>query len=98
MRGNPWRTAVAVAALVITGFGAGPTQAGGAVTTSLFLPLQGDLVFPTTSCGAGEPVSLSGMIHVVSILLPEPPPISQGPAPPPIKLHFNVAGVMGTGS
>jgi hypothetical protein len=92
------RAGIAMAALLITGLGAAPAQSGGAVTTSLFLPLQGDVVFPTTSCGAGEPVALSGMVHVVSILLPVPPPISQGPSPPPIRLHFNMAGVMGTGS
>jgi hypothetical protein len=86
----------AAAALIVTGLSTQPSQSG-AVTTSLFLPLQGDVVFPTTACGAGEPVSLGGMVHVVSILLPMPPPISQSPVPPPIRLHFNMAGVLGTG-
>src|SRR5437763_5448622 len=86
---------VAAAALLVSGLGAGPMQAAGAVTTSLFLPLQGNVVFPTTSCAAGEPVALGGMVHVVSILLPMPPPITP---PNPVRLHFNMAGVMGTGA
>ena len=92
------RTGIALAALLIAGFGAGPAQAGGAVTTSLFLPLiPGSVSIPGGAC-AGDAVTLSGMVHVVSILQPAPPPIKQAPDGPPIKLHFNMAGVMGTGS
>jgi hypothetical protein len=74
-----------------------PVDAGGAVTTSTFLPLSGSVI----NAGGGscnELVNLSGMVHVVSIIMPNPPPISQNPQPPPIKVHFNMAGVLGTGS
>jgi hypothetical protein len=87
------RVTLAAAALTITELGAGPAQAGSAVTTSLFLPLQGTVVNPNASCP--EQVPLSGMVHVVSILMPQPPPITP---PSPVKLHFNMAGVIGTGS
>jgi hypothetical protein len=93
---NLRRSGIAIAALFIAGLGAGPAQAGGAVTTSLFLPLQGTVFVSPGPCA--ENVPLSGMVHVVSILQPAPPPISQNPSPPPVKLHFNMAGVMGTGA
>ena len=96
MRLNPLRGAIAATAIcAIAGLGATPVDARGAVTTSLFLPLQGLVLNPNASCP--EQVPLSGMVHVVSIFYPSPPPISQAPGPPPIRLHFNMAGVMGTG-
>jgi hypothetical protein len=73
-----------------------PVDAGGAVTTSLFVPRQGVVLNPNTPCQ--EAVPLSGMVHVVSMLNPTSPPISQSPGPPPIKLHFSMARVMGTGA
>jgi hypothetical protein len=41
-------------------------------------------------------VALDGLVHVVSIV--PPTPISQSSQPQPIKLHFNIANVTGTGS
>jgi len=87
---NLKRTGIAMAALFIAGLGVGPAQAGGVVTTSLFLPLQGTVVQPTDPCR--ENVPLGGMVHVVSIVPPSP-----FTPPSPIKLHFNMAGVLGTG-
>jgi hypothetical protein len=106
MKTNLRRSGIAIAALVIAGLGAGPAEAAGAVTTSLFLPLMPGSVSILGGACAGDVVTLSGMVHVVSIFNPNPPPISQAPAPPPIsqspgpppiKLHLNMAGVMGTG-
>ena len=93
MAGILRRTGLAAVALcAIAKLTATPVDAGGVVTTSMFLPLQGSVVNPAGAC-AGEQVALSGMIHVVSIFVPPTPIIP----PDPIKLHFNMAGVLGTG-
>ena len=89
-----WRSGIGAMALgAILGMEATPVDAGGAVTTSLFLPLVGTVFVSPGPCA--ENVPLSGMVHVVSIVPPSP--ISQSPGSPPIKLHFNMAGVLGTG-
>lgn len=94
MNSNPKRTGIAIAALLMAGLGPDAAQAAGAVTTSLFLPLQGTVVFPGAAPGdpCHETVPLGGMVHVVSIVPPSPVT-----PPSPIKLHFNMAGVLGTG-
>ena len=81
-------TAAALCAVV--GLTATTADAGGAVTTSLFLSLSGNVSLPTEPClPIGEIVQISGKVHVVSIVPPDP--IT------PIRLHFNLADVMGTG-
>jgi len=74
----------------VAGLTATTAEAGGAVTTSLFLSLSGNVSAPTEPClPIGEIVQISGRVHVVSIVPPDP--IT------PIRLHFNLADVMGTG-
>jgi hypothetical protein len=89
------RTGLAALALcTMAGLTATPVDAAGAITTSLFLPLQGAVFAPTDPCvpPPGEQVILNGSVHVVSIV--PPTPIIPGNA---IKLHFNMADVTGTG-
>jgi hypothetical protein len=77
----------------VAGLTATTADAGGAVTTSLFLPLSGAVFVPTDPCvPIGETVAISGNVHVVSIILP-----NAAPNPLPIRLHFNLADVIGTG-
>ncbi len=76
-------------------FDVASVDAGGAVTTSLFLPLTGNpLIFPPSPCASsGDTVPITGNVHVVSIVPPTPIV-----PPSPIRLHFNLADVMGTGT
>jgi hypothetical protein len=81
---------MAAALCAMVGLTATTVDAGGAVTTSLFLSLSGNVSTPGDPClPNGDIVQISGSAHVVSIV--PPTPIN------PIRLHFNLADVMGTG-
>ena len=57
----------------VAGLTATTAEAGGAVTTSLFLSLSGNVSAPTEPClPIGEIVQISGRVHVVSIVPPDP--------------------------
>jgi hypothetical protein len=99
MEGISRRTGLAAVALcALGGLTATPIYAGGAITTSAFLPLQGTVFIPSDPCTPtpGERVSLTGLSNVVTIV--PPTPIAPTVPPTPIKLHFNLANVIGTGS
>jgi hypothetical protein len=87
-----------MALCMMAGLTTTPVDAAGAITTSVFLTLVGTVFAPTDPCvpPPGENVALNGLVHVVSIV--PPPPISQSSSPPPIKLYFNIADLIGTGS
>ena len=80
----------AAALCAVAGLTATTADAGGAVTTSLFLSLSGAVFSPSDPClSNGDIVGISGKVHVVSIVPPDP--IT------PVRLHFNLADVIGTG-
>jgi hypothetical protein len=88
------RTGLAAVALcAMAGLTATPVDAA---ASSLILSLAGTVQVPPNPCipnQTSENVMLTGNAHVVSIVPPSPIlPLSQ------IKLHFNLADVIGTGS
>jgi hypothetical protein len=92
------RVGIAASAALIAGLAAGPAQSGGAITTSLLLPVQiNSLVLPQSPClPNGDTVAISGEVHVVSLLIPGNPVIPGNPIK--LSVHFNMAGVDGTGA
>ena len=72
MRNISGRTGLATVALcAMAGLMATPVDAAGSITTSLFLPLAGTVLTTSDPCTpSGDSVTLSGNVHVVSIVPP----------------------------
>lgn len=97
--GQDWLRAAGMAAVVVLAVGwASPAWApncSSCKTTSLLLPLSGMFFFPPDPCIlAGENVSLTGTVHVVTTDV-VPGPISGTFL---TDIHLNMAGVKGEGA